>query len=166
MRTMLRMAAVATVALIVTGGRADEENVPLDKLPKAIVETVKKRFPKLEITEATKEVTEDKKTVYEVTLKENKKTIDVTLTPEGVLVMIEREIDHKDLPKAVAAAIDAKYPGATYKIREEIIAVKGGKETLESYEVLLETKDKKRVEVVLSPDGKITKTEDKKANDK
>lgn|GEM_PF-665301 len=162
MRTMLRMAAaVVVVVLVVAGGRADEEKVLLDKLPKAVAEGVKKRFPKLEMKEATKEVTVDKKTVYEVTLTEDKKNIDVTLTPEGVIVMIEKEIDRKDLPKAVAAAIDAKYPDATYKICEEIIPVKDGKETLESYEVLLETKDKKLVEVVLSTDGKITKTEDK-----
>lgn len=167
MRTMLRMAVAAvTVILIVAGGRADEEKVPLDKLPKGVVEGVKKRFPKLEMREATKEVTEDKKTVYEVTLTEDKKNIDVTLTSEGVIVLIEKEIDRKVLPKAVAAAIDAKYPDATYKICEEIIPVKDGKETLESYEVLLETKEKKLIEVVLSTDGKITKTEEKKESDK
>lgn len=167
MRTMLRVAVgVAVMAVIAATVRADEEKVPLDKLPKAVTDAVKKRFPKLEPKEATKEVTEDKKTVYEVTLTEDKKNIDVTLTPEGIIVMIEKEIDRKDLPKAVAAAIDAKYPDATYKICEEIIPVKDGKETLESYEVLLETKDKKLIEVVLSTDGKITKTEEKKPDDK
>lgn len=167
MRTTLWMvAAVLVAALAVTGGRADEEKVPLDKLPKAVAEAVKKRFPKLEMKEATKEVTDDKKTVYEVTLTEDKKNIDVTLTPEGVIVMIEKEIDRKDLPKAVAAAIEAKYPDATYKNSEEIVAVKDGKETLESYEVLLETKDKKLIEVVVSTEGKITKTEEKKPDDK
>lgn len=157
---------MVAAALLVTGGRADEERVPLDKLPKAVAEAVKKRFPKLDMKEATKEVMEDKKTVYEVTLTEDKKNIDVTLTPEGVIVMIEKEIDRKDLPRAVAAAIDAKYPDATYKICEEIIPVKDVKETLDAYEVLLETKDKKLIEVVVSPDGKITKTEEKKPDDK
>lgn len=167
MRTQSQVtAALVMVVLVVSIGRADEEKVPLDKLPKAVAETVKKRFPKLEMKEATKEVTEEKKTVYEVTLKEDKKNIDVTLTPEGIIVMIEKEIDRKDLPKAVAAAIDAKYPQATYKICEEIIPVKDGKEKLESYEVLLETKDKKLIEVVLSTEGKITKTEEKKPEDK
>lgn len=163
MRTMLRIAAcVGAMVLIVAGARADEEKVPLDKLPKAVTDAVQKRFPKLELKEATKEVTEDKKTVYEVTLTEDKKNIDVTLTPEGAIVMIEKEINQKDLPKAVADAIAAKYPEAVYKICEEIIPVKEGKETLESYEVLLETKDKKMIEVVVAPDGKITKTEEKK----
>lgn len=167
MRTMLRVAVgVAVMAVIAATVRADEEKVPLDKLPKAVTDAVKKRFPKLEPKEATKEVTEDKKTVYEVTLTEDKKNIDVTLTPEGIIVMIEKEIDRKDLPKAVATAIDAKYPDATYKICEEIIPVKDGKETLESYEVLLETKDKKMIEVVVAPDGTIKKTEEKKEEKK
>jgi hypothetical protein len=71
----------------------------------------------------------------------------------------------KDLLKPVAA-IDARYPGAAYKTCEEIIPVKDGKEKQESYKVLLETKDKKRVEVVVSPEGKITKTEEKKPDGK
>lgn len=167
MRAMLLMAAtMVTVVLVVGTGRADEEKVPLDKLPKPVAEAVKKRFPKLDMKEATREVTEDKRTVYEVTLKEEKKNIDVTLTPKGSIVMIEKEIERKDLPKVVADALAAKYPDATYKVCEEIIPVKDGKEKLESYEVLLETKDKKLIEVVLSPKGKITKTEEKKPEDK
>lgn len=165
MRTTMWAAAV-TVALVAAVGRAGEEKVPLDKLPKAVADAVKKRFPKLEMKEATKEATEDKKTVYEVTLTRDKKKIDVTLTPEGAIVMIEKEIDRKDLPKAVAEAIAAKYPDAAYKICEEIIPVKDGKEKLESYEILLETKDKKLIEVVVSPAGKITKTEEKKPDSK
>jgi hypothetical protein len=45
------------------GVHADEEKVPLDKLPKAVVEAMKKRFPKAEIIEAAKEM-EDGKTEY------------------------------------------------------------------------------------------------------
>ena len=44
----------------------------------------------------------------------------------------------------------------------EFIKVKDGKETLAYYEVLLVTADKKTLEVVVTADGKITKTEDKK----
>src|SRR5689334_9922458 len=44
MRTAL-LTAVFTVALVGAGGRAGEEKVPLDKLPKAVADAVKKRFP-------------------------------------------------------------------------------------------------------------------------
>src|SRR5262245_50097664 len=134
MRTALlaRMtAAAAVMATVFTSvGQADEEKMPLDKLPHAVVDAVKKRFPMLEMKEAVKEVTEEKKTVYEVTLVGGKKKIDVTLTLEGDLVMIEKEIDRKDLQRVVCASIDARYPDATYKICEEIIPVRNGKETL------------------------------------
>lgn len=165
MRTRLWLVALL-MAIPAGMVRADEEKVPLDKLPKPVADAVRKRFPKLDMKEASKEITEDKKTVYEVSLKDGTKKIDVTLTPEGAIVMVEKEITRNDLPKAVAASIDAKYPGANYKICEELFPVKDGKEKLDSYEVLLETKDKKIIEVVVSPNGKITKIEEKKPDDK
>jgi hypothetical protein len=132
--------------------RADEEKVPLDKVPKAVLEAVKKRFPKAEIVEAAKE-TADGKTEYEVTVKEAGKKIDVMLTPEGAITLIEKEIDVKDLPAPVKDALDKKYPKATYKIVEEVIKVTDGKEKLEYYEASLETADKKNLEVKVKPDG-------------
>ncbi len=138
-----------------------EEKVPVDKLPKAIVEGAKKRFPKAELVEASKETSEGK-TSYEVSMKQDGKTIDVTFTPEGVMTLIEKQIDAKSLPKSVAATLAAKYPKATHKLIEELIKVADGKETLESYEVLLVTSDMKTLEVVFSPDGKVTKEEEKR----
>ncbi len=139
---------------------ADEQKVPLDKLPKAITAAVKKRFPRGEMTEASRE-DEDGKTVYEVTVKDGKQKIDVTLTPQGTITTLEKTIEPKTLPKAVRDALEARYPKAAYKIAEEVVRVKDGKETLDYYEALLETADKKRVEVEITADGKIKKTEDK-----
>lgn len=136
--------------------RADEEKVPLDQLPKAVVEAVKKRFPKAGMIGAAKE-TEDGKTEYEVTIKDEGKKMDVMLTPDGTITVIEKEIAATDLPKAVQAALDTKYPKATNKRTEEVIKVKDGKEILDFYEVALETPDKKKVEVKIGADGKIRK---------
>ena len=55
------MVAVAANVAMLSGVWADEEKIPLDKLPKAVVEAVKKRFPKAEMKEASKEI-EDGKT--------------------------------------------------------------------------------------------------------
>ncbi|HEY2910162.1 MAG TPA: hypothetical protein VGI99_07945, partial [Gemmataceae bacterium] len=117
--------------------------------------------PKAEIKGASKE-TEDKKTVYEITFKENGKNIDVTLTPEGKITLIEKQIDRNDLPKAVAETFDKKYPGATYKMIEEVIKVANGKETREYYEALLVTAEKKTFEVEVLPDGKFKSEMEKK----
>jgi hypothetical protein len=101
-----------------------------------------------------------------VELRQAGKTIDVTLTPEGVITTIEQQIDAKDLPKAVAEALDKKYPKATYKIVEAVYAVKDNKENLDFYEVLLVTAEKKEFEVKIAADGAVKEVEEKKAGKK
>ena len=91
-----------------------------------VTEAVKKRFPKGELTEASKEEA-DGKTTYEVSVKLDGKNIDVSLMPEGKITMIEKEIASKDLPKTVTATIEKKYPKATYKLAEEVTVVENGK---------------------------------------
>jgi uncharacterized membrane protein YkoI len=151
------IAALAVVVLVVPAFRAEEkeEKVPLDKLPKAVVEAVKAKFEGAKLVSAEKEK-EDGKTVYEVNIKHKGHTIEVTVTPEGKIVSVEKTIEAKDLPEAVAAALKKKYPKATIKKIEELS--KDDKVT--GYEVLL-TSGKKTVEVVFDPSGKVTKTESK-----
>lgn len=164
---MLRLTcSVLLLSLIVLAfAKGDEEMVPLDKLPRPVVDAVKKRFPTAELKHASKE-TENGKTEFEVTIKDGENKIDVTVSPEGALLSLEKQIDVKGLPKAVTAALEGKYPKATYKIAEEIIRVKEGKETLESYEVHLVTADKKELEVVVNAEGKILKTEEAEKDEK
>jgi uncharacterized membrane protein YkoI len=69
------------------GARADEEKIGLDKLPKAVLEAVKKRFPNAEMIEAAKE-TDAGKTEYEVTIKDGGSKTDVILTPGGSITLI------------------------------------------------------------------------------
>jgi hypothetical protein len=88
-------------------------------------------------------------------LKNEGHKIDVTLTPEGTILQMEKEISAKDLPKVVTTSLKKSFPKAAYKRIEEFVSVKDGKETLELYEVLLETTDKKTVEVKVHPNGKI-----------
>ncbi len=154
------------VAAMVCGGatvRADEVKVELVKLPKAVLETVKKRFPKAELKEAAKE-TEGDKVEYEVSLVDGKTKYDVMLTPEGKLTLIEKTIDAKDLPAAIAKMIEEKYPKSKITLAEEMYKVGAdGKETLDYYEALLDTADKKTIELEIGTDAKIKKTEDKSA---
>jgi uncharacterized membrane protein YkoI len=138
---------------------AKEEKVSLDKVPKAALDAVKAKFKDAKLVSAQREK-EDDKLVYEINLKHKGQTIEVTVTPEGKIVSIEKTIAAKDLPKAVAETIESKYPKATIKIAEEV--TEGGKT---NYEVLLATADKKMVEVVLDPAGKILK-EEKKGKEK
>jgi hypothetical protein len=164
MRTMWQMTmAVAAVVLAVAGGKADEEKVPLDKLPKAVTDAVKKRFPKAEVKEAAKE-TEGGKTEYEVSLKDGETEIDVMLTPEGTITLIEKTVPMKGVPKKVADAVAAKAPKGKVRKAEEVIRVTDGKETLAYYEFLVEV-DGKTEEVEVLPDGML-KPEEKKEEKK
>jgi hypothetical protein len=161
-------AAGAALALFVlaAAARGDEEKVPLDKVPKPVLDAAKKRFPKAEIKGASKETDKDK-TVYEVTFKQDGKNIDVTITPDGTITLIEQEVAFKDLPKPVADTFEKKYPGAKYSIIESVTEVKGGTETLAYYEAHLTTKDGKAMEAEVFPDGKLKgEAEDKEAAEK
>jgi hypothetical protein len=147
MRVVLCLAAVAVGSVVV---RAGEEKVSLDKLPKPIVDVVRKRFPKLEMTGASKE---KEKVFYEVSLKKDGKTIDVTVSPDGTITLIEQQLDFKELPRAVAKAFEEQYPNAKCHIIESVTKVADGKETLEYYEATL-VADRKKWEVEVLPDGK------------
>ena len=140
--------------------QADEEKVPLDKLPKAVLDTVKAKFADAELVSASKEKEGDE-VHYEVAIKVKGQNIEVTCKTDGTLVSIEKEIALKDLPKEVAEALEAKYPKATHSKFEEI--TKGDKIT---YEVLLTTADKKKLEVVFDPKGKVIEEEKKDKEDK
>ena len=156
----LSIAALA-VALLVPVVSAKEEKVSPDKLPQSVLQAVKARFKELPIKGAGREI-EEGKPVYEVSLVEKGKTIDVTVSPEGNLLKIEREIARKGLPKAAVEALEQKYPKATWKIVEEITTVENKKETLAGYEVLLATEQGQIVEVELAGDGTISNVEEKK----
>jgi uncharacterized membrane protein YkoI len=149
--------AVPVVALVVltASARADEEKIPLDKLPKAVVDAVKAKFPGAELVSAEKEK-ENGEIVYEVAIKYKDQKIEVTCKEDGSIVSIEKEISVKDLPKEVAEALEAKYPKAEIKKVEEVM-----ENGMTNYEVLLVTADKKKLEVTFDAKGKVLEEEKK-----
>jgi hypothetical protein len=162
MRTGI-IGGMATLLLVGVIVRADEEKVPLDKVPKAVLDAVKKKFPGADLKGAEKDK-EDKETHYEIALEFKGHKIEATFKEDGTLLSIEKQIAAKDLPKAVSDALEKKYPKATYKTIEEVTDIKGKEEKL-GYEVLLVTEDKKTIEVELSPKGEILKEEKKDKKD-
>jgi len=155
MRKRIMMGTLAAFGLsaLAFGASADEEKVPLDKVPAAVMKAVNDKFPKAELKEAAKE-TEDGKTLYEVSLKHDGHNYDVTLKEDGTFQEVEKEIKEADLPKPVAAAVKAKYAKASIEKAEEIT-----KGDTKNFEVLLKDGDKSR-ELVLDPDGKILEDEE------
>ena len=141
-----------------------EQSVEPKELPKGVLEAAKKLFPDAVVVGAAREK-DGERTVYEVEFKLKGMTIDVMLSEKGVVELVEKQIAIKSLPEAVSKGVEEKYPKSTVKLAEELFKVAEGKQTLDVYEVLVETADKKRVELKLSPQGKITAEEQKGPKD-
>jgi hypothetical protein len=160
MNRIIDLFGMAVVGWAFVGVASADTPVSLDKVPTAVKKAVGTRFPGALMVKASKE-TEVGRELYELSIKDNGRRMDVTATPDGTLTGIERIIDAQELPKAVADALNEKYPKADLKKVEEVIKVAGGKETLEVYEVLLVTADNKRYEVSFLPNGTVKEVEDK-----
>ncbi|HEV8323911.1 MAG TPA: PepSY-like domain-containing protein [Myxococcota bacterium] len=151
---------VLSLAALGDGARAAEKKVALDAVPAAVLDAVKARFKDAALL-AAEEETEGGKRLYEVRLKTKEgQTVEVSATPEGALVTIEKTIDVKDLPAPARTAVEGKYPKATLKRVEEVTKVTKGVEALAHYEVLLVTAEKKKLEVLVTPAGELLPDED------
>ena len=158
MRAPILQLVVVLAAVLVTQTssilKASAESIPLKNLPKGALQAAKKLFPGAEIVGATKE-DGGKEISYDIELKTKKQTVYVTVNDKGEVGLITKEIPVKALPPAVAKAVSLMYPKARLTDAEEIWDVDGGKQKLDYYNVVIETADKKTVEVEVTPQGKI-----------
>jgi hypothetical protein len=138
---------------------ADETKIPIDQVPSAVKDAVKKKFPSAKLEQAEKEVANGK-TTYELTIKDDGKTITVSLKEDGTILEIEKEIAAGDLPEAVANAVKSKYPSGTVKKAEEVT-----KDEKVTYEVIIAQEGKKLRELALDKMGKITDDEETEGED-
>ena len=150
-------------ALCVIGGGlvfGDVEDVPINKLPKAVVDAVKAKFPKAKLGGASKE-TMDGEVTYGVELTVDSAKYTVVTNDEGEILEIDREIPIKDLPKKVSDAVKKKY--AKYKLdaADEIITIEDEKE-VKHFGVRISMGKKARY-VVVTPDGEIETDEEEPA---
>ena len=100
---------------------------------------------------------EDGNVVYDIELTHQGRKYEMDIKEDGTIMEIEKEIKLKDLSEAVAKAVKAKYPRATIVEIMEVNKVKGKQETPDHYEIVIETADKKKMELEVSLDGKSIK---------
>jgi Putative beta-lactamase-inhibitor-like, PepSY-like len=141
------LAALLGLAMLAGTSQADEEKIPVEKLPAAVTKAVKRKFPKARIQAASREV-EDGATTYEVELKIEGRSVDITLNADGKILEIEKEVPINELPRAVTKRLAARYPGAKIEKVEEITK---GEDGPVHYEVAI------KAEVVFTAKGKIVK---------
>lgn len=148
--------SISLAAIVAIGGFqciAAEESVDRNHLPKEISGALGVRFPDSKVISAVKE-TENGQVVYDIELEQNGRKFESDIKADGTILEIEKEIAQKSWPKALPAAIAAKYPKAAIREVMEVNKVAGKKETPDHYEVTLTTGDKKSKEVLASLDGK------------
>jgi hypothetical protein len=124
------------------------------RIPKAVMDTLKSKFPKAIVEKATKE-TVDNQVIYDLEGKQDGKKCEADIREDGTLLNYEKEFPAKDLPSAVKKTVEQKYPKSTLKEVLECTELKDRKEVMVGYEIVLDTADKKEVEVTVAPDGKI-----------
>ncbi len=160
-RKITSLVMAFSVALVFTSasrvasapGADGEEKVPLDKVPKAIRDAVNNRFPDAKLNKVSKEK-EDGNVVYDIELQHKGRKYEMDIKEDGTILEIEKEVAAKDLPEAVAKAIEARYPKAAIQEIMEVNKVKGAEEKPDHYEVLIVTANKKKLEIEVSLDGK------------
>jgi len=129
---------------------AADEDIKPSELPSVVTNALKAKFPKAEIKSAEKGE-EDGKPIFEVTIKNDKHDIDVTLSTKGEILSFEKTLKMNDLPKAMKRSLNAKYPRATIQVIEEVWE----HDKLTGYEGVIITPDKKKVEVTFDPKAKL-----------
>jgi hypothetical protein len=154
MNTALRIIASTALFGLLISAAAAQEKIDADKLPQKVKDSLKARFPGAMITQITKEM-ENGGVVYDIEMTVGGKKHEMDCKEDGTIVDIQNEVDAKALPAAAATAIKTKYPGSTIKEVGEILVVKDKKETRDHFEVIIETSDKKEMELTVSLDGKI-----------
>jgi hypothetical protein len=152
MKTALNLTAAFAVLGVLSFAATAQEKVEADKLPQKVKDSLKARFPGYTVTQATKEL-ENGQVVYDVEMTVGGKKTEMDCQEDGTVIDIQIEVDAKELPAAGVTAIKAKYPGSTIKEVGEILVVKDKKETRDHFEVMIETADKKAVEVTVKLDG-------------
>ena len=136
-------------ALVVTASlfslSSCSQDIPAGKVPSVVLNTVQAKFGT-----ASKIEWEKKNNLYEAEFKKDSTEYAVYIDSAGKLVMYKLDINENELPTAVSAIISAQYVG--YKIDD---AEKIEKDGVTYYQVELEGKGKKDLELVFTADGKM-----------
>jgi uncharacterized membrane protein YkoI len=165
MKRIAVLGLVVGISFASGAAQAQEAEIPLDEVPKGVMDSAKAKFPGAKIREAAKE-TEDGKTVFELALTHEGKSMDVTFQENGTVVLVETVVSENDPPAVVLQAVKGKYPGAKIDLVESVKKGPEIKKEADYYEFHLTTKDKKSTEVEVDSQGKILNTEEKKPTDK
>ena len=154
------LSLLVVVASTVHGAEGTEEKVALEKVPEPVLEAFKAKFPEAKLEAASKKEKEGKVS-YNLTSTDKDRKYEVRLKRDGTFIAIVKFLESKELPKAVADALSAKYPKAKYDVIEEITK----KDKIELYEIALTTAQGKMIEMLVDPSGKVAEKKEEKRDE-
>jgi len=133
---------------------AGEKEIPLSKVPKAVTDAFKAKYPRATIKKAIEE-SEDGKVTYEIeSTISGGMSLDAELKADGTFIAVEKQIKTSDLPAAVATEVEARFPKAVIRKAEAVES--DGKTT---YETLIKKADGKSATLIFDKDGKFLEEE-------
>jgi predicted aspartyl protease len=147
-RTFIKLLAIASLAI---NAQAAKKSLALKDLPAAVQKTVQDQTKGGEIKNISKE-TEKGVTEYEVETMVNGKHRDFNVDTKGALVVVEEETTIDAIPAAAKAAIEKKVGSGKLGMVE--VMTKGA---AAFYEAAYTNKAGKKMEVLVKPDGTLTK---------
>jgi hypothetical protein len=162
MRT-LTVAGFLAVLGLATGTRAQEGEIPLERVPKAVMDSAKAKYPGAEIKVASVEAEDGKPPVYALEMKHHRHDVDATFKADGTVVQVDTAVAAKELPKAVLRAVEHRYPGASFRGADSVKKGPEVKKKADYYELYLMTADQKPALVKVDPNGKVLSPEEKTA---
>jgi hypothetical protein len=134
--------------------RAQDQVIPVARVPKAVMSAAKARFPGAKIQQASEE-TEDGTTVYSLEIKHQRHNVDATFKGDGTVVVVETTVPKKELPKAVLQAVALQYPGASLMHAGAVRKGPGVKKTADYYQFYLMSADNRPRQLKVDPKGKV-----------
>ena len=106
-RSAVLIGAIALIVLTgVMAAQGQEEAVPPDKIPKAVMTALLAKFPKAKIDKCTK-AKEGDDVVYDIEFKENGRKCEADIKEDGTIINIEDMTPHTQTPHG--AKRPAKY---------------------------------------------------------
>jgi uncharacterized membrane protein YkoI len=153
------LATVATRAADKAGPEPKEKKLQKADVPKVVLDTVTRKYPKATMTTFEQELA-DGKLIYEIAIDTGKGKMDVEVSPEGRIVAEESTLPAAALPAPVKAGIAAsKYK--SWKMKGAELVIKNEQQDEPLYEVVF-TQKQEKLEVVFDKTGAITAEEAKK----
>jgi hypothetical protein len=151
----MTVAGFLAVLGLASGTRAQEEQIPLRRVPKAVMDSARAKFPGAQIKAASEETEDGKPPVFTLKMRRQGRTVDAIFEVDGTVVLVQTDVPAKEVPKVVLKAVERTYPGASLRGAESVTKGPEVKKAADHYEFYLVKADNKPALVKVAPDGTV-----------